>query len=272
MASHLDFVNYVSDQLRAAGTIRSRKMFGEYGLYCNDVFFGVICDDQLFVNVTPAGEAAFPSLPKEPPYEGAKDYFLVEDVDNAPLLTELVTVTCEALRQIQPERKKKSPVKIRLARPRDIDAWMALVEEVRDLFPGLETETDLMQHRETVLQLMGDNSAVCAVRGKELIGVLLFLRDEKELCFLAVVPLQRRQHIAQRLVDFMLEQLPPGEEISVTTYREGDPRGKAARALYQRLGFVPGELTEAFGYPTQVFRLSRKRDEVATSPLEADHG
>ena len=134
VASHLDFVNYVSDQLREAGAIRSRKMFGEYGLYCNDIFFGVICDDQLFVNVTPAGEAAFPSLPKAPPYEGAKDYILVEDVDNAPLLAELVTVTCEALRQMQPKRKPKSSVRIRLARPRDIDAWMALVDEVRDLF------------------------------------------------------------------------------------------------------------------------------------------
>ena len=255
MASHLDFVNYVSDQLREAGAIRSRKMFGEYGLYCNDIFFGVICDDQLFVNVTPAGEAAFPSMPKAPPYAGAKDYFLVEDVDNAPLLAELVTVTCEALRQMQPKRKPKSSVRIRLARPRDIDAWMALVDEVRDLFPGLETETDLMQHRETVLHLIGDNSAVCAVKGKELIGILLFSREEKELCFLAVAPQQRRRHIARRMVDFMLTQIPLGEEITVTTYRADDPKGQAARTFYQRLGFVPGELTEAFGYPTQVFRL-----------------
>ena len=47
MASHPDFVNYVAEQLREAGAIRSRKMFGEYGLYCDDVFFAVICDDQL---------------------------------------------------------------------------------------------------------------------------------------------------------------------------------------------------------------------------------
>ena len=70
MASHKDFVDYVAEQLREAGTIRSRKMFGEYGLYCDDVFFAVICDDQLFVKITPQGEAAFPDLPKAPPYEG----------------------------------------------------------------------------------------------------------------------------------------------------------------------------------------------------------
>ena len=98
MASHPDFVNYVAEQLREAGAIRSRKMFGEYGLYCNDVFFGVICDDQFFVKVTPHGEAAFPHLPKAPPYKGAKDAFLVEDVDNREQMTELVSLTCEILK------------------------------------------------------------------------------------------------------------------------------------------------------------------------------
>lgn len=38
MASHQDFVDYVAEQLREAGTIHSRKMFGEYGLYCNGIF------------------------------------------------------------------------------------------------------------------------------------------------------------------------------------------------------------------------------------------
>ncbi len=53
MASHPDFVDFVADQLREAGTIRSRRMFGEYGLYCDGVFFAVICDDQFFVKITP---------------------------------------------------------------------------------------------------------------------------------------------------------------------------------------------------------------------------
>ena len=98
MASHQDFVDYVTEQLREAGTIRSRKMFGEYGLYCDGVFFAVICDDQFFIKVTPQGEVAFPDLPKAPPYEGAKDSFLVEDVENRKLMTELTRITCEALK------------------------------------------------------------------------------------------------------------------------------------------------------------------------------
>lgn len=107
MASHPDFVNYVTEQLREAGAIRSRKMFGEYGLYCDDIFFGVICDDQFFVKVTPQGEAAFPHLPKAPPYEGAKDSFLVEDVNNREQMIELVSLTCEILKSTHSKKERK---------------------------------------------------------------------------------------------------------------------------------------------------------------------
>ena len=106
MASHQDFVDYVAEQLREAGSLRSRKMFGEYGLYCNDVFFAVICDDQLFIKVTPAGEVAFPHLPKAPPYEGAKDSFLVEDVEDWEQMTELARITCLNL-QTRPKKRRK---------------------------------------------------------------------------------------------------------------------------------------------------------------------
>ena len=106
MASHQDFVDYVAEQLREAGAIRSRKMFGEYGLYCDGIFFAVICDDQLFVKVTPAGEAAFPQLPKAPPYEGANDYIWVEDVDDRETMTALTRLTCLEL-QAQPKKRRK---------------------------------------------------------------------------------------------------------------------------------------------------------------------
>ncbi|RHT70636.1 competence protein TfoX [Ruminococcaceae bacterium AM28-23LB] len=107
MASHRDFVDYVAEQLGETGAIRSRKMFGEYGLYCDDVFFAVICDDQLFVKVTPEGEAAFPDLPKAPPYEGAKESFLVEDVEDRERLAALTRITSQALRDKQQKKGRK---------------------------------------------------------------------------------------------------------------------------------------------------------------------
>ena len=108
MASHQNFVDYVAEQLGEAGSIRSRKMFGEYGVYCDGIFFGVICEDQLFVKITPEAEAAFPGLPKAPPYEGARNYFLIEDIDNRESLAALVRLTCSVLRETPPKRKRKN--------------------------------------------------------------------------------------------------------------------------------------------------------------------
>ncbi len=48
-----------------------------------------------------------------------------------------------------------------------------------------------------------------------------------------------------------------GKDITVTTYRESDANGIAARAFYKRLGFSKGKLTEEFGYPVQEFVLKR---------------
>ena len=35
MASSLEFVRYAAEQMGAAGEITYKKMFGEYGIYCN---------------------------------------------------------------------------------------------------------------------------------------------------------------------------------------------------------------------------------------------
>ena len=36
MASNPDLVQYIADQMARAGEITFKKMFGEYGLYCNE--------------------------------------------------------------------------------------------------------------------------------------------------------------------------------------------------------------------------------------------
>lgn len=106
MASQLEFVEYVAEQLQDAGEISCKKMFGEFGLYCNGKFFAMVCDDQFFVKVTSEAEAAFPALPKAPPYDGVKDCFLVEDVDNREMMRRLAEITCAALPEPKPKKRK----------------------------------------------------------------------------------------------------------------------------------------------------------------------
>ena len=151
-------------------------------------------------------------------------------------------------------------MEIRFAQKQDIDAWMALVERVRDVFPGLETAGAMAEHRNTVLRFIAEQSALCAVEGDQIAGALLFSRDPGALCFLAVDPSYRRRQIARQLVARMLDQLEEGKSVTVTTYRQEDPRGVAARAFYRRMGFMEGELTEEFGCPVQEFILPRQRE------------
>ena len=103
MASRLEYVQYVAEQLSGAGEITYKKMFGEYGLYCDGKIFANVSDDQLFVKITEAGRRLFPGLPEAPPYPGAKDYFLIENMDDRDFLTALTLITCQA----QPEAKTK---------------------------------------------------------------------------------------------------------------------------------------------------------------------
>jgi DNA transformation protein len=45
------FLQYVLEQLERTGRVTSRRMFGGVGLYCADIFFGLIDDDTLYFRV-----------------------------------------------------------------------------------------------------------------------------------------------------------------------------------------------------------------------------
>lgn len=106
VASSSEFAEFVAGQLAGAGEITYRKMFGEYGFYCDGKFFGCISDDQFFVKITEPGKEFMPDGETAPPYEGAKPYFLIENLDDAEFLGELTRITCAALPEQKPRWKK----------------------------------------------------------------------------------------------------------------------------------------------------------------------
>lgn len=95
MASNPDFVQYIEDQCSGAGEIVAKKMFGDYGIYCNGKIFGLICDNRFYLKPTQAGKALLREEELRPPYPGAKDYFYIADVDDRDYLSELVKATCK---------------------------------------------------------------------------------------------------------------------------------------------------------------------------------
>ncbi len=108
MASNPDFVQYIIDQCSGAGEITVKKMMGDYCAYCDGVLFGLICDNSFYVKVTEPGRVVLKAVILRAPYEGAKNYFYISDVDDRDYLTALIKATIPALPKPKP---KKNPMK-----------------------------------------------------------------------------------------------------------------------------------------------------------------
>ena len=109
MSSQQQTVDYILEQSADAGTMTAKKMFGEYGLYCDGKVMAFVCDDQLFIKPTEAGRSYLGAVTEAPAYPGSKMYFLIEGDrwDDADWLAGLVKATADALPAPKPKKAKK---------------------------------------------------------------------------------------------------------------------------------------------------------------------
>ncbi len=107
MPSSESYRRFVLDQLAALPDVSSRAMMGEYILYYRGRIFGGIYDDRLLVKPVAAALARLPDAPHEAPYPGAREMVLVEEVDNAAFLCELVTAMADELPAPKPKKAKR---------------------------------------------------------------------------------------------------------------------------------------------------------------------
>ena len=91
MSTSKDYLNYILDQLSEVDGVTFRPMMGEYIIYIDGKIAAYVCDDRLLVKPLPAAERLMPDAKREPPYEGAKDMLLVENVDDRAFLKTLFT-------------------------------------------------------------------------------------------------------------------------------------------------------------------------------------
>ena len=110
MASQQRTADYIVEQIAAAGTVSARKMFGEYGVYCDGKMVALICDDQLFVKPTKGGRTFLGKVREAPPYPGAKPCFLVSgDLwDDADWLAKLIAISTAELPSPKGKAKPKA--------------------------------------------------------------------------------------------------------------------------------------------------------------------
>ena len=109
MASEQNFVDFVIEQIRNAGEVTAKKMFGEYGIYADGKLFGLICDNKLFIKPTISGREFIGNVIEAPPYEGSKPSFLIEEeIEDSDWLSELVRISLKELPPPKPKSKKKN--------------------------------------------------------------------------------------------------------------------------------------------------------------------
>lgn len=111
MATDKDFVDYVAEQIGLGNRLTYRKMFGEYALYLDAKVVAFVCDNSLFIKPSEAAPALAPELPQGPPYPGAKNYPVADELlDDADALRRLVIETARVLPAPKPPRpRKKKP-------------------------------------------------------------------------------------------------------------------------------------------------------------------
>lgn len=106
MATSQDFVEYVTEQIALGDRLAHKKMFGEYAFYVDGKVVGFACDNSLFIKPSPAATKLAPELPQRPPYPGAKDYPVADELlDDSDMIRKLILETAA----LMPAPKVKKP-------------------------------------------------------------------------------------------------------------------------------------------------------------------
>lgn len=139
----------------------------------------------------------------------------------------------------------------------DLPDWMNLMRLAIDGYPVMN-ETDYLSE---ITKCIDQKRALVLRDDNILIGAMAFSSLSGSIEFLGIHPQYRKQGIQKLFLDALLETYLPGQEISMTTYREGDKADTGHRDLLKHLGFAERELLTEFGYPTQRFTISSKDKE-----------
>jgi TfoX/Sxy family transcriptional regulator of competence genes len=111
MATDKGFIDYVAEVVGLGARLTHRKMFGEYALYVDDKVVAFACDGSLFVKPSDAAARLAPDLPQGPPYPGAKDYPIADELLDEPDLLRRLIEESAALMPLPKPKPKKKPAK-----------------------------------------------------------------------------------------------------------------------------------------------------------------
>lgn len=146
---------------------------------------------------------------------------------------------------------------IQFASMEDIPKWIELVRLMVDGFPCLDEKQYVEQLKDCI-----QKKQALILKDKDIaIGIMGITIATGSIDFLGIHPQYRKQGITQAFLKKAISLLITSDEISVTTFREGDKADTGYRNIFKNLGFAEAELLVEFGYPTQRFVLQKENWE-----------
>ena len=113
MATGRAFSDYIAEQLNLGARLAHRKMFGEYALYLDRKVVAFACDDSPFIKPNDAVARLHPELPQRPPYPGAKDYPMADELlDDAEALRRVFIDSAALLPEATPKKTKRTSARL----------------------------------------------------------------------------------------------------------------------------------------------------------------
>jgi TfoX/Sxy family transcriptional regulator of competence genes len=172
VATTIDFIEYVCEQIAGTGAVRYKKMFGEYMVYVNDKPVLGVCDNCVYAKPRPELAELLAGADMDTPYDGAKAHYIV-DADDRQLLRAVVEIL-EPITPLPKPRKGKS----------GLEALPNIGPEVaRQLNEaGITTPEELraVGSREAWLRIQAFDSSACINRLQSLEGAVRGIK-KKEL-------------------------------------------------------------------------------------------
>lgn len=97
MASKMEYLDFILEQLDLLDNITYRSMMGEFLLYYRQVLIGGIYDDRLLIKIVKENKKY--GMKETIPYPGAKPMYLASNVDDKELLKDIVLDTYNDLKK-----------------------------------------------------------------------------------------------------------------------------------------------------------------------------
>ena len=107
MATSIEFIEYVCEQISGIGIVRYRKMFGEYMVYINDKPILLVCDNTVFVKELECIKELMKDADRGVPYPGSKEHYVL-NIDDPEFCKTVIAVPDSPDSQYDQNRNHKA--------------------------------------------------------------------------------------------------------------------------------------------------------------------